>query len=102
MEPGTHRDIHELLTSYGYWKSEVCKSRGADAKYYRYSKADRGNRHTVHAVYIHHTGSWEHSVLPMDEDKGWAPGGSGQGVDYLKAYLQKEYGDVLKGFEDVG
>jgi putative nucleotidyltransferase with HDIG domain len=33
----------------------------------------------------------------MDEDKGWAPGGSGQGLDSLRAYLQKEHGDVLKG-----
>jgi hypothetical protein len=97
MKPGTHRDIHELLTSCGYWKSEVC-----NWKYYRCSKADRGNRHTVNEVYIHHTGFWEHSVMPMDDDRGWLPGGSGHGLDSLKAYLQKEHGDVLKGFEDGG
>jgi len=105
MEPGTHRDIDELLTSYGYRESEVCnwnQSRGVDAKYYRYSKADRDYRNTVYEVYIHNNGFWDHGVLPMDEDRGWLPGGSGQGVDSLKAYFQKEHGDVLKCFEDVG
>jgi hypothetical protein len=40
--------------------------------------------------------------MPMDEDKGWLPGGSAQGLDSPKACLQKEHGDVLKGFEDAG
>jgi hypothetical protein len=97
VESGTHRDIYELLTSYDYRESEVC-----NCKYYRYSKADRGTRHTVHEVYIHSNGFWEHGVMPMDEDRGWQPGGSGEGVDSLKAYLQKEHGDVVKGFEHVG
>lgn len=97
MKPGTDRDIHELLTSYGYWKSKVC-----DCKYYRYSKADRANKHTVHEVRIHYDVFWEHGVMPMDEDRGWLPGGSGLGVDSLQAYLQKEHGDALKRFEDVG
>jgi hypothetical protein len=92
MESGTDRDILELLASCGYWKSEDCSW-----KYYRYSKADRGNRHTVHEVHIHSSGFWEHSLMPMVEDRGWLAGGSGEGVDSLKAYLQKEDGDVLKG-----
>jgi len=105
MEPGTRRDFHELLTNYGYTESEVSnwnQSGGVDARYYRYSEADRANRHTVHEVYVHENDSWEHVVMPMDEDKGWLPGGSGQGLDSLKACLQNEHGDVLKAREDAG
>jgi hypothetical protein len=46
MESGTHRDIRELLTSYGYRESEACnwnQFRGVEEKYYRYSEADRAD-----------------------------------------------------------
>jgi hypothetical protein len=96
MEPEIQRDTHELLTSFGYRESEACnwnQSMGIEAKYYRDPRADD----TIHQVHIHDNGIWEHSAMPIYEDRFWlSPDGSGQGLDSLKAFLQKQHRDALK------
>jgi hypothetical protein len=90
MEPEIQRDIHEFLTSYGYEESKVCnwnQSGGVKAKYYCYEV----ERRTVHEVYVRDNGYWEHSILPIDQDRWWLPGGFGNGLDFLKDYLQNEH-----------
>jgi HD-GYP domain-containing protein (c-di-GMP phosphodiesterase class II) len=97
MEPETLREMHEVLTHYGYTRiiHSTDQPECDEAVYRRSSAADWADGHTIHWIYIQENGSWDHRFLPLDEDRGWLPGETGTGVDSLRKYFQMQHKESL-------